>query len=188
MFLYQGQELGAVNVPFTDISELRDIESVNRYRELLAQGSSKEDAWRTVLRGTRDHARTPMQWDGGAYGGFSAHEPWIRVGDKDECNAELQTADTYSVWSAYQTLIALRKAHPALVYGAFEPYEAAKEDVFCYFRDDGTERYYVEVNLCDRTIRRPGQREDMQLVFSNYMASDDAMQPYEANVYRVGDR
>ncbi len=185
VFLYQGQELGAVNVPFRDISELRDIESINRFSEMRSRGASESEAWQIVLRGTRDHARTPMQWNGGDYGGFSEHEPWIRAGDKDECNVELQLQDENSVLNAYRTLINLRKAHTALVYGMFEPFEAKKEDVFCYFRDDGEERLYIEVNLCARTIQRPHAHGEMGLVFSNYLAQDDAMQPYEANVYRV---
>ena len=126
-----------------------------------------------------------MQWTNGRYGGFSEHEPWICVGDKDECNASAQMQDETSAWSAYQSLIALRREHPALVYGKFEVVEERKEDVFCYFRDDGQERFYIEVNLCSRQIARPKQRGTMQLIFSNYMASSDGMQPYEANVYCV---
>jgi oligo-1,6-glucosidase len=134
---------------------MRDIESLNRYRDLTESGVSPETAWKTVLCGSRDHARTPMQWTNEAYAGFSVREPWIRVGDKDVCNAADEMRDETSVWSAYQTLIALRKEHPALVYGRFEPYSAAKDDVFCYFREDGGERFYVEVNLTARSIRQP---------------------------------
>ena len=139
----------------------------------------------TVLCGTRDHARTPMQWTNEAYAGFSDHEPWICVGDKDIANAAAEMEEETSVWRAYQTLIALRKAHPALVYGGFEPYEAAKEDVFCYYRDDGSERFYIEINLCARNIKQPRQKERMELIYSNYMAQGDGLQPYEANVYRI---
>jgi hypothetical protein len=74
---------------------------------------------------------------------------------------------------------------PALVYGKFESWREKKEDVFCYFRDDGLERFYIEVNLCSRQIARPKQRGTMQLIFSTYMASADGMQPYEANGYCV---
>jgi oligo-1,6-glucosidase len=188
VFLYQGQELGAVNVPFTDIGELRDIESLNRYRELVEGGASEEEAWQDVLRGTRDHARTPMRWTKGKYAGFSEAEPWIRADDGDDDCAEAQQADETSVWSAYAALIALRKAHPALVYGGFEPADGGREDVFCYFRDDGNERYYIETNLCARTIKQPKRHGAMELVFSNYMASGDGLEPYEANVYRVSSR
>ncbi len=69
VFLYQGQELGAVNVPFTGIGELRDIESLNKYNEMIAAGATPQAAFQTVLNGTRDHARTPMQWTSGRYGG-----------------------------------------------------------------------------------------------------------------------
>ena len=185
VFLYQGQELGAANVDFHDISELRDIESLNKYESLIESGVSPEAAWKTVLCGTRDHARTPMQWTNGTYAGFSEHEPWIRVGDKEVCNAETEMQEETSVWRAYQSLIALRKAHPALVYGKFEPVEANKDDVFCYFRDDGNERFYIEINLCARNISQPRVKEKMELLYSNYMAQGDGLQPYETNVYRI---
>jgi glycosidase len=126
-----------------------------------------------------------MQWTGDVYGGFSEHEPWIRVGDKDICNVEMQLAEETSVLHAYQTLIRMRKDHSALVYGTFEAHESAKDDVFCYYRDDGTERLYVEINLCERAIKQPKANGEMELLFSNYMAQGDGLQPYEANVYRV---
>ena len=126
-----------------------------------------------------------MQWTNGHYAGFSEHEPWIRTGDKDVCNAEAEMADETSVWHAYQALIRLRKAHPALVYGSFEPVETANDDVFCYYRDDGTERFYIETNLRARVVKQPKAKGTLELIYSNYMAQGDGMQPYEANVYRV---
>ena len=185
VFLYQGQELGAVNVAFNDMSELRDIESINKYNDLIACGKTPEQAWQTVLCGTRDHSRTPMQWTNETYAGFSEHEPWIRLGDKDACNVADQLAEETSVLHAYMTLIQLRKDHPALVYGAFEPLESAKEDLFCYYRDDGNERFYIEINLCERAGKQPKVKEQMELIFSNYMAQGDGLQAYEANIYRV---
>ena len=185
VFLYQGQELGAVNVDFKDMSELRDIESLNKYRELIAAGNTPETAWKTVLVGTRDHSRTPMQWTNEAYAGFSEHLPWIRVGDKDICNAVAEMADETSVWHAYQTLIKMRKEHPALVYGSFEPAESANEDAFCYYRDDGDDRFYIEINLRARAIKQPKKKGNMELVFSNYIAQGEGLEPYEANVYLV---
>ena len=185
VFLYQGQELGAVNVDFQSMDELRDIESLNKYRELIAAGKTQQEAWQTVLCGTRDHSRTPMQWSNEQYAGFSKHEPWIRVGDKDVCNAAQQMADETSVWRAYHELIQLRAEHPALVYGSFEPLESAKEDAFCYYRTDSDERFYIEINLSAKTIKQPKETDQMELIYSNYMAQGDGLQPYEANIYRV---
>ena len=185
VFLYQGQELGAVNVDFQSMDELRDIESLNKYRELIAAGKTQQEAWQTVLCGTRDHSRTPMQWSNEQYAGFSKHEPWIRVGDKDVCNAAQQMADETSVWRAYHELIQLRMEHPALVYGSFEPLESAKEDAFCYCRADSDERFYIEINLSAKSIKQPKETDQMELIYSNYMAQGDGLQPYEANIYRV---
>jgi oligo-1,6-glucosidase len=185
VFLYQGQELGAVNVEFRDMSELRDVESQNKFRELIAAGKSHEDAWKTVLSGTRDHARTPMQWTNDIYAGFSDHEPWIRVGDKDICNAAAEMADETSVWRTYQSLIRMRKEHPALVYGSFEPVETGNDDVFCYYRDDGRERFYVEINLRARAVKQPKTKGNLELIFSNYMCQGEGLQPYEANIYLI---
>ena len=185
VFLYQGQELGAVNVDFQCMDELRDIESLNKYRELIAAGKTQQEAWQTVLCGTRDHSRTPMQWSNEQYAGFSKHEPWIRVGDKDVCNAAQQMADETSVWRAYHELIQLRAEHPALVYGSFEPLESAKEDAFCYYRTDSDERFYIEINLSAKSIKQPKETDQMELIYSNYMAQGDGLQPYEAKNYRV---
>jgi len=185
VFLYQGQELGMANVGFSSLAELRDIESVNKHRELVASGKSPDEAWKAVFCGTRDHSRTPMQWTNGTYAGFSDQEPWIRVGDKDVCNAEDEMADESSVWRAYQSLIRLRREHPAFVYGSFEPLARAGKDVFCYYRGDETERFYIEINLTARPVKQPETKEKLSLVFSNYMAQGDGLEPYEANIYRV---
>lgn len=54
-FIYQGQELGAVNADFHDMEEIRDVESRNLYQKLI--GSMPEEAaFRKIKWGTRDHA------------------------------------------------------------------------------------------------------------------------------------
>ena len=77
-FLYQGQELGLINLPFDAVDELRDIESINLYHELL-QKMTPQQALAKVLCGTRDYARTPMPWAEGPGGGFTVGTPWLRM-------------------------------------------------------------------------------------------------------------
>ena len=43
-YIYQGEEIGMENAHFTDISQYRDVESLNYYRILLNQGKSREEA------------------------------------------------------------------------------------------------------------------------------------------------
>lgn len=60
-FIYQGQELGAINGSFTDISQIQDVESRNLYEE-FCRTMGEEEALRRILAGTRDHARLMMDW------------------------------------------------------------------------------------------------------------------------------
>ncbi|MDO4572743.1 MAG: alpha-glucosidase [Clostridia bacterium] len=181
-FLYQGQELGAVNVDFQDIGELRDVESVNRHAELEAAGES--DAWRKIKRGTRDHARTPMQWTGESGAGFSSAEPWIRVADPRGWSVEAQMDDADSTLSAYKTLIALRRAHPALVYGSFRPLYEKRRDIFCYVRADAAETLTVVANLSPGAMAHPRLEGAQERLYGNYPDAAAGLRPYEACVYR----
>ncbi|MEZ4509081.1 MAG: alpha-amylase family glycosyl hydrolase [Eubacteriales bacterium] len=155
VFLYQGQELGAVNVDFHDMSEMRDIESINKYSDLIACGKTPEQAWHTVLVGSRDHSRTPMQWTNEIYAGFSrSMSRGFAWAIKTHATCLSSWRKRSPVLRAYQTLIRLRKDHPALVYfWHLEPHEAAKDDVFCYYRDDG-KMTYIEINLSERAIKQ----------------------------------
>lgn len=184
VFLYQGQEIGMGNVPFTNISQLRDVESINRYKE-LSESLGEQEAWQRVLAGTRDHARTPMAWDAGKHGGFTDGEPWIQASNRDGVNVAAQQEDPDSVLACYKAMIQLRNAHPALVFGKFTPIHAATKDLFCYERQEGDERWYVEANLSDRPLSRPEPPKGAKLVFCNYQGTSDRLRPYEAAVYQV---
>ena len=63
-FIYQGDELGMTNYPFTRIEEFDDIEVKNGWKADVLTGKVKADDYIANLRKTsRDHSRTPMQWD-----------------------------------------------------------------------------------------------------------------------------
>jgi oligo-1,6-glucosidase len=53
-FLFQGQELAAVNQPFQSLDELRDVESHSRFRTLVEAGTPEAEAWSQVLTSSRD--------------------------------------------------------------------------------------------------------------------------------------
>ena len=65
--------------PFASIEEYRDVETLNLYQKLKKEGIKEETILRKLLYGSRDHARTPMQWSDETNAGFSCAEPWIKV-------------------------------------------------------------------------------------------------------------
>lgn len=185
-FIYQGQELGMVNKKFASMEELHDVESLNLYTE-LCKTISKTDAFKKILAGTRDHARTPMQWTSGNYGGFSDVEPWIRTDDDNKiCNVEVQTEDEGSVWSFYHELIGLRRAHTALIYGNIKIANKKEQDLFTYYRTSENETFYIECNLSSKTKKRKGKMPNALRLISNYKeASNLQLRPYEATVWMI---
>ena len=137
-FIYQGQELGMENVPFTSIEEVDDISSHDEYKVALEAGLSPEEALKAVSKFSRDNARTPMQWSDEANAGFTTGTPWLKVNPNyTSINAAEQMKDPESVWNFYKKLISLRK-DPAyketVVYGALEPVWEERHNLMAYYR------------------------------------------------------
>ena len=60
-YVYQGEEIGMTNVPFTSIGQYRDIETLNMHRLHLEAGLPEVDFIRGANANARDNSRTPMQ-------------------------------------------------------------------------------------------------------------------------------
>lgn len=137
-FIYQGQELGMENVPFSSIEEVDDISTLDEYQVALEAGLSPEEALKVVARYSRDNARTPMQWSDAAYAGFTEGTPWLRVNPNYKAiNAAAEQEDPDSVLNFYKKLIALRKDpeyKETVVYGSLEPYLREQHNLMAYFR------------------------------------------------------
>ena len=146
-YIYQGEELGMTNAPYP-VEELRDLESINAYNEMVERGMSESDALAAIHRMMRDNARTPMQWTAGPHAGFTDGDPWMMVNPNyTEINAAAALADPDSVFYTYQKLIALRKAHPVFVEGDFTLLCPEDEQVFAYLRRGAGQEMLVAVNL-----------------------------------------
>lgn len=183
-FIYQGQEIGSVNQEFSSMEELRDVESINLYRE-LCQKITKEEAFRKVKAGTRDHARTPMLWSQEKNAGFSTQTPWIPICcDYRDWNVESEQKDKNSVLHFYQQLIAIRKANAALIYGDIVFVLEKAKDLFCYYRNFDDTKFYIECNLSEHQVKRKKAPEG-ERILSNYVAADSILRPYEAAIYKV---
>lgn len=146
-YIYQGEEIGMTNTAISDISQARDIETINMYHERLANGYAKEDIIHSINVKGRDNARRPVQWNHHAFAGFSTVEPWIAVNDNyEKINVEQALADPDSIFYTYQKLIALRKANPIMIWGDFELVDT-QEEVFAYLRKYQGETWLVVTNF-----------------------------------------
>ncbi len=137
-FIYQGQELGMENLPFSSIDEVDDISSRDEYQVALHAGLSEAEALRAVAAHSRDNARTPMQWSDQTNAGFTDGTPWLKVNPNyTSINAAAQIRDEDSVYAFYKKLIALRKNpvyRDTVVYGTLEPVWRERHNLMAYYR------------------------------------------------------
>lgn len=194
-YIYQGEELGMTNLDFEGLEELRDLESLNAWQELVEDKKifSPERMTEALHRKGRDNARSPMQWDDTANAGFTAGTPWLKVnGNYPEINAMSQLRDPSSVFQYYRKIISLRKELPVMVYGAYRELFPERGDLFAWERVLGDERLIVVNNFTEGSIEvdlRPlVAKEEFALYLSNYDDFDVsptgvyALRPYEAFV------
>ena len=197
-YIYQGEELGMTNVPFEDISDFRDLDSINAWHELVGQGVFTEDEMMKYLRyKSRDNARTPFQWDDTENAGFTTGSPWIMVNPNyKEINAKDQLEREDSVFRYYQKLIRLRKEHEIIVYGSYDLVLPEDRELYVYTRTLKNEKLLVVCNFYGNTriFALPGgwTKETSKLLIGNYgdllYARDNRntvfIRPYEALVLK----
>ncbi|MBQ0035461.1 MAG: alpha-glucosidase [Firmicutes bacterium] len=182
-YMYQGCEIGMDNTEFLDMSEIRDIESLQYYEQALKQGKTKQEAFKIIMTGTRDHARTPVAWDDSEYGGFSSVEPWIKANPSyKHINVKAQEKDEHSILNFTKNINKYRKAHQSLIYGTFKQVKTSK-DYFVYTRKLD-EEYLIVMNLTDKNKKYPVNTKGT-LLFNNYPEIKNELRPYEAHLYKI---
>jgi len=128
--LYYGDEIGMKDVPIAP--------------ELA------RDPWGKNVPGLglgRDPERTPMQWSPGLNAGFSKATPWLPVAaDAERVNVEVQRSDPTSLLSFYRSLLAVRRAQPALAIGSYQEL-VVSPNVLSFERAHGEQRLAIALNF-----------------------------------------
>lgn len=151
-YIYQGEEIGMINLPIHHIDEVDDIQSRNMYFERLAQGYSEDELIEAINAKGRDNSRRPMAWDDKKNGSFTTGTPWIGLHPAyPEINVKKDKENKNSIFRCYQELIRLRKNNPIIVWGKFERVEVLEEDVFVYKRVLDGQEILVVVNMGEGT-------------------------------------
>ena len=181
-YIFQGEELGMTNIRL-ELEDHVDIETLNVYRERVAQGYDPEDVMASIRARSRDNARTPMQWTAGENAGFTTGTPWIPVNPNHSfINAEAALADPDSVFHHYQKLIGLRKTYDVFRDGSFSLLCPDDEKIFAYTRDTEHEHLLVVCNFAGESLYfdAPANFRGAKQILSNYATEAPELRPYEA--------
>ncbi|MBL7729121.1 MAG: alpha-glucosidase [Dinghuibacter sp.] len=149
-YIYNGDEIGMVNIRFKNIEQYNDLQTRNRY--YLALRESKEKAAAYLLHQqelSRDNSRTPMQWDATAQAGFTSGQPWLPVNDNYKTlNVLAQEKDPQSILNFVRNMIKLRKEQKeVLVYGRYTLLDKTNTAVYAYTREAGGKKLLVLLNF-----------------------------------------
>lgn len=195
-YFYYGEEIGMTNIKFDELSDYRDINTINRAETIRQQGGDLEAFIENEKDASRDNARTPMQWDDSENAGFSKENPWIKINSnyKVGINVAAQEADKHSVLNYFRQMVQLRKNHLALIYGDYKLLLPENEQVYAYTRSLEKERYLILLGFSeDKATVQFDETKGTQakLLLSN----DDAdalvdncifeVRPYQAMVYKL---
>lgn len=191
-FIYQGQEIGMTNVQFDELTDYDDIQSVNRARQMMKEGTPREEAMNYIYASSRDNVRTPMQWNAQPEAGFTTGTPWLGVNPNyADINVAESIKDPNSIYHFYKEMIALRRDNEALIYGSYELVLPLHKQVYAYKRQGESETYLIVVNVFNDSAEVDLTPFDLkELVLTNYevpnsLEKDIQLRPYEARLYRL---
>ncbi|GAC41479.1 alpha,alpha-phosphotrehalase [Paenibacillus popilliae] len=195
-FIYQGEEIGMTNPEFNHLADYRDVESLNMYNILREQGKNQDTIMDILRRKSRDNARTPMQWNHSAHGGFTKGTPWIQAAPNyPDINVDAALQDRDSIFYYYQKLIQLRKQYDIINYGDYRLLLPDHERIFAYARRWHNEKLLVVNNFYREPVSLSADEIDISpehgegsILLSNYADSPQAswalqLRPYESIVY-----
>ena len=195
-FIYQGQEIGMLNIKLPHLEDYPDVMAQNNAR-ILSRFLPKKKVLELIQRSSRDSARTPMQWSAERNAGFSSHEPWLPVNSNYPLiNAAAQEEDPDSILNFYRRLLAFRKEDPAALYGEYEERDPENPDFYVYERSFERERLLVICSFSSELKRFNAPEgcdlERGELVLSNYdfnfiIENGYTARPYELRVYRLNE-
>ena len=150
---------------------------------------SPEKRLKRLWNGSRDSARTPIQWSGEKNAGFTDGTPWFYVNENYvDVNVEKQEADEDSVLNFYRKAIELRKNLSCVKNGNYKEYNKLSSSLYVYSREDEKQKILVICSYSERNTAFKAPKDfdikSAELVLQNYPSADDsAIRPYETRVY-----
>lgn len=193
--LYQGDEIGMTNYPFSSINEFQDVSVLHLYDRVVKKGNVSPDFFVSQARLlNRDNARTPFQWDSSKNAGFTRGKPWFHINNNYRTiNADAQLNDPNSIFRFYRQLIALRQQRPTLIIGKYRDVDLNNNTVYAYTRTGKQDVYLVTINMTDHPQRfyLPKQSSIIETLLQNsgqepsVGATQLLLGPWQSGIYRL---
>ncbi len=170
-FIFQGDEMGLSNYEFTSMEQITDVEAKGYYEE-QTKSRPKDEVFRELLAGTREHCRVLLPWN--------ETMPKYHEGLEQEIKEDVR--------DVYKELIALRKNNEALIYGDFKVFNQNKNR-FVYSREAGSKEYIIDCNLGTEPQQafKPGKGYEM--IYPSVLSSGtvsfnaEVLGAYEARIW-----
>lgn len=196
-FIYQGQEIGMTNIRLRDIAHYVDVSSIMNFNLFNTDDPINKRMARIHIS-SRDSSRTPMQWNGTKYAGFSRVKPWFYVNrNYKTVNVKAEEEDHGSILNFYRKCTELKSSSKTLIYGSYREFFPKNRHIYTYERKWDNISYLVicsfsshgrHWNIPDEYVGRIGK-----LALCNYpmpvstaisQKPRDLLRPYEVRVYR----
>ena len=191
-FIYQGQEIGMLNITLPRLDMYKDVLTFNAAR-IASKIMSKEQVLKLVHRASRDNSRTPVQWSRGKNAGFSSGTPWFNVNPNyHEINVADEEKSPDSLLNFYRRILKFRKENPIVLYGSYRELIPESKKLYAYERAYGNERLLVICSFTNDQVRFEAGKEynleNAEPVLANYehnfvISNGFTTRPYEMRVY-----
>ena len=186
-FIYQGQEIGMSNWYPSDPNMYEDVQTRWQYEHVGVKRSDKKRLER-LWHGSRDSARTPVQWDDSDNAGFSTSKPWFYVNENyKEVNVNKQENDENSILNFYRKAIKIRKELNVIKNGNYKEYNKLSSKVYMYSREDSNQKVLVICSFSEKEtkLKVPSNfnLSEGELILNNYENNSLILKPYETRVY-----
>ncbi|MCU7557887.1 alpha,alpha-phosphotrehalase [Macrococcus capreoli] len=181
-YIYQGEEIGMTNLYLDDISQYRDVESINAYNIMVDNGFTNEQILDILQDKSRDNSRSPVQWDDSTNAGFTTGTPWIDVAKNyKQINVQQALADKSSVFYTYQKLIEMRHNLDIITYGEVKPLLEDHPHIFAYVRLLEDETLLVLANFTNDVVEIPSSINiEGRVLINNGESHSNVLEPYQA--------
>ena len=193
-FIYQGQEIGMTNICLPDISLYDDVSSKDLYKTMRKLGLPEKVAMKNIMYGSRDNARTPVQWSADKNAGFtSADKAWFYINPNyKDINVEDAESDPDSILNYYKKLLKFRRENEICIYGSYKEHYHESNDLYVYSRHYKNQRMLVICSFSDKDFNfKAPEGFDLNkgtIALSNYGNPKNYndgcfLKPYETRVY-----